>query len=41
MEMEGISSCGIKECGDVRVICSPHEVERIGEVEGKIEIDMS
>ena len=33
VEMEGISSCGIKECEDVGVIRSVDEVERMGEVE--------
>ena len=31
--MEGVSSCGIKECEDVGVIRSVDEVERMGEVE--------
>ena len=38
--MEDVSSCGIKECEDVEVVCSPNGVKIIGEVERGIEIGM-
>ena len=36
VEIEGIPSCGKIVCGDVGVVWSSDEVERIGEVEGEI-----
>ena len=41
IEMEGVSSCGKTKCGDVGVVWSPYEVERIGEVGGEIELGSS
>ena len=40
MGMEELSICGIKECEDVEVVCSPNGVEIIGEVERGIKIGM-
>ena len=38
--MEEVSSCGIKKCEDVEVVCKSKDVERIGEEEKEIEIHM-
>ena len=41
VEMEGVFSCGTTKCGDVGVVWSSSEVERIGEIEVEIEPDTS
>ena len=39
--IEGVSTCGIKECWDVEVVWSPDEVKRKSEVGRGIEIGAS